>query len=49
LQSILKKFPNSLYLNGDLIDDRAKLKEPSRAMISQFENYDLLAIDEAQG
>jgi len=48
LQSILKKFPNSLYLNGDLIDDRAKLKEPSRAMISQFENYDLLAIDEAQ-
>jgi len=31
LQSILKKFPNSLYLNGDLIDDRAKLKEPSRA------------------
>jgi len=45
---ILNKFENSLYLNGDLIDDQDKLKELSRAMVEQFKNYDLLVIDEAQ-
>ncbi len=45
---ILAKYKNSLYLNGDLIDDRGCLGEPSRAMVEQFKNYDLLVIDEAQ-
>lgn len=45
---ILKRFENSLYLNGDLIDDQDKMKEVSRAMVEQFKNYDLLVIDEAQ-
>ena len=45
---ILEKYKNSLYLNGDLIDDQDRLKEPTRAMVDQFKGYDLLVIDEAQ-
>ncbi len=48
IKIIQDKFKNSLYLDGDLVDDRARLDEPSRAMINQFEPYDLLVIDEAQ-
>lgn len=48
VEIILKKFKNSFYLNGDLVDDRQLLREPSRAMVEQFKKYDLLAIDEAQ-
>ncbi|MFA6375979.1 MAG: ATP-binding protein [Candidatus Paceibacterota bacterium] len=48
VRTILKRFENSFYLNGDLTDDQDKLKETSLAMLEQFKNYDLLVIDEAQ-
>lgn len=48
VKEILKSHQKTLYLNGDMIDDRDLLKEPSRAMAEQFKNYDLLVIDEAQ-
>ena len=49
--TLVKKFlpaNRSLYLNGDFIDDAEKLDKPTRDMVSQFENIDLLVIDEAQ-
>lgn len=48
VEKILNDSPNSLYLNGDFIDDQKKLGEPSRAMVRQFASYRLLVIDEAQ-
>ncbi|MCX6785825.1 MAG: ATP-binding protein [Candidatus Komeilibacteria bacterium] len=48
IKGFLERFPNSVYINGDFIDDREKLASPSREMVSQFAGYDLLVIDEAQ-
>lgn len=48
VKKILEKYKNSSYINGDLVDDRALLDAPSRAMVERFKKYDLLVIDEAQ-
>jgi uncharacterized protein len=48
VKEILSGYPNSLYLNGDFIEDQQKLAEPSREMVEQFRRYTLLVIDEAQ-
>jgi len=40
--------PDSLYINGDFIDDQNRLGEPSRAMVDSFRNTKILVIDEAQ-
>ncbi len=47
-EEVRARYPNNVYLNGDFIDDRARVSEPSRAMVAQFEQIDLLVIDEAQ-
>jgi uncharacterized protein len=48
VKKFLNEFPNNVYLNGDFLDDAEKLKEPTRAMVKQFEGKSLLIIDEAQ-
>lgn len=48
VKKFLKEFPENLYLNGDFLDDAAKLSEPTRTMVKQFESKTLLIIDEAQ-
>jgi len=48
VKMILEKFKNAIYLNGDLSDDRDRLKEATRTMVAQFEKYELMIIDEAQ-
>lgn len=49
--TLVKRFlvpATSLYLNGDFIDDREKLGEPTRRMVEQFSSVKMLVIDEAQ-
>lgn len=49
--TLVKKFldsKNTIYLNGDFIDDREKLGEPTRKMVEQFSSSQTLIIDEAQ-
>ncbi len=48
VKRFLHRFPNNVYLNGDLIDDQDKMANPSRDMLKQFADLDLLIIDEAQ-
>lgn len=48
VKDILQRYQGSIYLNGDMIDDRERLKDTSRAMVEQFKKYRLLVIDEAQ-
>jgi len=48
VKMILEKFKNTIYLNGDMSDDRDRLKEATRTMVAQFEKYELMVIDEAQ-
>lgn len=48
VKRFLGHFPKSAYINGDFIDDQEKLGRPSRDMVKQFEDLDLLVIDEAQ-
>lgn len=47
-KTFLESEPASLYLNGDFVDDRERLKEPSHQMTEQFKDAKLLVIDEAQ-
>ncbi len=48
--TLAKRFlsKNSIYLNGDFVDDQERVREPSRAMVDQFSSVDTLVIDEAQ-
>ena len=48
VKGLLPEYKNSVYLNGDFVDDRERLGEVSRAMVEQFAKVDLLVIDEAQ-
>ena len=48
VKEVISMHPNSLYVNGDFIEDQHKLGEPSREMVEQFRQYELLVIDEAQ-
>lgn len=48
VKEFLHLYKNSIYINGDFLDDQQKLSEPTRAMVDQFKNYQLLVIDEAQ-
>jgi uncharacterized protein len=48
VKEVLSRYQNSLYLNGDFMEDQQRLDEPSRRMVEQFKQYDLLVIDEAQ-
>ena len=48
VKRFLGHFPKTAYLNGDLVDDQEKLGQPSRDMVKQFSDLDLLVIDEAQ-
>lgn len=41
-------YKNTCCINGDFVDDRAKIAEPSRTMVKQFSANDLLIVDEAQ-
>lgn len=49
--TLVKRFlhkGDSLYLNGDFIDDQERLREPTRAMVEQFSSFKTLVVDEAQ-
>jgi predicted AAA+ superfamily ATPase len=48
VRSVMEKYNDCVYLNGDFVDDQDKLAEPSRAMVNQFKDHELLVIDEAQ-
>lgn len=48
VRMIMKKYKRALYLSGDLLEDHEVLDTPSRAMVAQFDDLELLVIDEAQ-
>ncbi|MDR3643390.1 MAG: ATP-binding protein [Candidatus Doudnabacteria bacterium] len=48
VKHFLDRFAKSTYINGDFIDDQEKLNRPSRDMVKQFADIDLLVVDEAQ-